>query len=180
MNTLLAAMADVEVQVAERARRAGDELLAPRRSAEAPPPRAARGRHREDARREVPEPEQDRTVVGMLGAGQRTPVFRVDAQPFSRYSWYVRLPGPPGGPWAGIVRCEATGALAAATVDRPRRHGHRDAPDVRVRAAQGHPGTAEPVPDRRPRARSPAPTRRRGDLVLALHAASDTPVVSTA
>ena len=51
--------------------------------------------------------------VGALGAGQRTPVFRVDAQPFSRYSWYVRLPGPPGGPWAGIVRCEATGALSA-------------------------------------------------------------------
>jgi hypothetical protein len=51
-------------------------------------------------------------VVGALDAGARTPVFRVDAQPFSRYSWYVRLPGPVGGPWAGIVRCEVTGALA--------------------------------------------------------------------
>src|SRR5207244_1671922 len=29
---------------------------------------------------------------------------------------YVRLPGPPGGPWAGIVRCEATGALAPGVV----------------------------------------------------------------
>ncbi len=55
-------------------------------------------------------PDQDR-VVAALGAGQRTPVFRVDAQPFSRHSWYLRLPGPAGGPWAGIVRCEATGAL---------------------------------------------------------------------
>src|SRR5262249_25050721 len=61
------------------------------------------------------EPAED-AVVARLDAGQRTPVFRVDAQPFSRYSWYTRLPGPPGGPWAGIVRCEATGALPAAAV----------------------------------------------------------------
>ena len=54
------------------------------------------------------------TVVGALAAGERTPVFRVDAQPFSRYSWYLRLPGPAGGPWAGIVRCEATGTLPVA------------------------------------------------------------------
>ena len=115
MKTLLAAMADLEVEVAERARRAGDELLL----LDGPL------KHR----RHVPhavgivkthdvkylEPEQDRTV-GLLGAGQRTPVFRVDAQPFRRYSWYVRLPGPPGGPWAGIVRCEATGALAPPAV----------------------------------------------------------------
>ncbi len=111
MQKLLAAMADLEVDVAERARRGGDELLL----LDGPL------KHR----RHVPhavgivkthdvkylEPEQDR-VVGALAPGQRTPVFRVDAQPFSRYSWYVRLPGPPGGPWAGIVRCEATGALA--------------------------------------------------------------------
>ena len=73
--------------------------------------RARRGRPREDARDEVPAPALDR-VVGALAAGERTPVFRVDAQPFSRHSWYVRLPGPAGGPWAGIIRCEATGALA--------------------------------------------------------------------
>ncbi|HEY5171760.1 MAG TPA: hypothetical protein VIK54_08550 [Acidimicrobiia bacterium] len=115
MKTLLSAMADLEVQVAERARRAGDELLL----LDGPL------KHR----RHVPhavgivkthdvkylEPAQDR-IVGALESGQRTPVFRVDAQPFSRYSWYVRLPGPPGGPWAGIVRCEATGALAPRAV----------------------------------------------------------------
>ena len=60
-------------------------------------------------------PELDH-VVSLLDTNERTPVFRVDAQPFSRYSWYVRLPGPEGGPWAGIVRCEATGALAADAV----------------------------------------------------------------
>jgi hypothetical protein len=43
-------------------------------------------------------------------------VFLVEARPFSRYSWYLRLPGPEGGPWAGIVRCEATGALAVDAV----------------------------------------------------------------
>lgn len=111
MKTLLSAMAELEVLVAERARRAGDELLL----LDGPL------KHRRHVAHAVGivkthdvkylEPEQDRTV-GELGAGQRTPVFRVDAQPFSRYSWYVRLPGPPGGPWAGIVRCEATGALS--------------------------------------------------------------------
>jgi len=60
-------------------------------------------------------PELDR-VVARLAPGERTPVFRVDAQPFSRYSWYLRLPGPAGGPWAGIARCEATGALPVAEV----------------------------------------------------------------
>jgi hypothetical protein len=50
-------------------------------------------------------------VVERLAAGERTPVFRVDAPPFSRASWYLRVPAPNDAPWAGIVRCEATGAL---------------------------------------------------------------------
>jgi len=115
MKTLLAAMAELEVHVAERARRAGDEMLL----LDGP---LKHRRHVPNAVGIVKthdvkylEPEQDR-IVGALAAGQRTPVFRVDAQPFSRYSWYVRLPGPPGGPWAGIVRCEATGALQARSV----------------------------------------------------------------
>jgi len=115
MKTLLGAMADLEVQVAERARRVGDELLL----LDGP---LKHRRHVPNAVGIVKthdvkylEPAQDR-IVGLLGPGQRTPVFRVDAQPFSRYSWYMRLPGPPGGPWAGIVRCEATGALAARVV----------------------------------------------------------------
>jgi len=115
MKTLLASMAELEVTVAERARRAGDEMLL----LDGP---LKHRRHVPNAVGIVKthdvkylEPEQDR-IVGALGSGQRTPVFRVDAQPFSRYSWYVRLPGPPGGPWAGIVRCEATGALAAPAV----------------------------------------------------------------
>jgi hypothetical protein len=57
-------------------------------------------------------------VVGCLAAGQRTPVFRLS----SLYSWYLRLPGPVGPPWAGIVRIECSGDLpvpeAVALADR--------------------------------------------------------------
>jgi hypothetical protein len=49
-------------------------------------------------------------VVGRLDAGQRTPVFLATARMWTRYSWYLRLPGGGGGhPWSGVVRCE-TGA----------------------------------------------------------------------
>jgi hypothetical protein len=54
--------------------------------------------------------EPHRAVVGALGAGERTPVFRIDSS-WTRYSWYLRLPGPPGGPWAGVVRLECSAAL---------------------------------------------------------------------
>src|SRR5262245_30205819 len=114
-------MSETEVVVAERARGRGDELVmldGPlRKRAHVPD---AVGIVKSHYVHYLP-PALDR-VVGELSPGTRTPVFRVDAQPFSRYSWYVRLPGPPGGPWAGIVRCEATGALAveavAAVADR--------------------------------------------------------------
>jgi hypothetical protein len=76
-------------------------------------------------------------LIGRLTPGARTPVFRIDAQPFSRYSWYLKLPGPAGPDWAGVVRCEATGALpvervvaladvVAATVPRFSSEPHKD------------------------------------------------------
>lgn len=46
-------------------------------------------------------------VVTGLPAGTRTPVFRLS----TLYSWYLRLPGPARGPWAGIVRIECSGDL---------------------------------------------------------------------
>jgi hypothetical protein len=108
-------MAECEIRIAEQARRNSDELIL------LDGPLRKRG-HIHDAVgivkshhvRYLP-PHLDR-VVGRLDAGERSPVFRVDAQPFSRYSWYLRLPGPRGGPWAGIVRCEASGALATEEV----------------------------------------------------------------
>lgn len=75
-------------------------------------------------------------LVARLRAGQRTPVF-LAVSSFTRYSWYLRLPGPVAHPWAGIVRCEAAGDLprsealrlagvTAATLPRFASAPHRD------------------------------------------------------
>lgn len=60
-------------------------------------------------------------VVTALRAGQRTPVFHVGTS-WHRYAWYLRLPCPPGAPWAGIVRVECSAELpvgnAVALADR--------------------------------------------------------------
>lgn len=58
-------------------------------------------------------------VVAALGPGQRTPVFRLepDGEPdplFARYTWYLRLPCPPGSPWAGVARVECSGQVPVA------------------------------------------------------------------
>lgn len=54
-------------------------------------------------------------VVSALGAGERTPVFRLGSGSpdslFQRCSWYLRLPCAPGAPWAGVVRVECSGEL---------------------------------------------------------------------
>jgi hypothetical protein len=59
-------------------------------------------------------------VAGRLDAGQRTPLFVV-GEGFTRWSWYLRLPGERTHPLAGIVRCEAAADLpvgdAAALAD---------------------------------------------------------------
>lgn len=48
--------------------------------------------------------ELTRVVTG-LTPGERTPLFLLGGQ-WHRYSWYLRLPGPAGSPWSGIVRLE--------------------------------------------------------------------------
>lgn len=55
-------------------------------------------------------PEGVSSIVGELGQSQRTPVFLATTK-WSRYSWYLRLPGEGGHDWAGIVRCEASADL---------------------------------------------------------------------
>ena len=57
------------------------------------------------------------TVVGQLRAGQRCPVFLLGTS-WHRYTWYLRLPGPPGSPWAGVVRVEASADLTRGEVIR--------------------------------------------------------------
>ncbi|MDQ4129550.1 MAG: hypothetical protein M3133_00915 [Actinomycetota bacterium] len=52
-------------------------------------------------------------VVPRLRPGQRSPLFLTQTS-WSRFSWYLRLPGGEGHPWAGIVRCEASADLPPA------------------------------------------------------------------
>jgi hypothetical protein len=47
-------------------------------------------------------PAELNRLVGRLTAGQRTPVFGLR----DRFSWYLKLPGGSGAPWAGVVRVE--------------------------------------------------------------------------
>ncbi|CAM3438543.1 hypothetical protein MYFR107205_10645 [Mycolicibacterium frederiksbergense] len=51
-------------------------------------------------------PHELNNVVAELGTNERTPVFAIGGS-WDRYSWYLRLPCLPAGPWAGIVRLEA-------------------------------------------------------------------------
>ena len=50
-------------------------------------------------------------IVGRLPGGYRTPVFRMGTS-WQRHSWYLRLPCPPGSPWAGVVRVECSAELS--------------------------------------------------------------------
>lgn len=45
-------------------------------------------------------------VLNHLGPGQRTPLFLIGASTATRFSWYLRLPGPMSQPLSGMVRCE--------------------------------------------------------------------------
>jgi hypothetical protein len=47
-------------------------------------------------------PTELNRLVGTLATGQRTPVFGLGDQ----LSWYLKLPGGSGAPWAGVVRVE--------------------------------------------------------------------------
>lgn len=49
-------------------------------------------------------------VVTALRPGQRCPVFRAGTA-WSGFMWYLRLPGPAGAPWSGIVRVECSTEL---------------------------------------------------------------------
>jgi hypothetical protein len=52
-------------------------------------------------------------LVGALRPGQRTPVFLMGTS-WERYTWYLRLPGGSGAPWAGVVRIECSADLKPA------------------------------------------------------------------
>ena len=52
-------------------------------------------------------------LVGALRPGQRTPVFLMGTS-WDRHTWYLRLPGGTGAPWAGVVRIECSADLKPA------------------------------------------------------------------
>ena len=52
-------------------------------------------------------PQSLTSVVTSLRPGQRTPVFALGTV-WGGWSWYLRLPGATGAPWAGIVRIECS------------------------------------------------------------------------
>jgi hypothetical protein len=62
-------------------------------------------------------PDSLNAVVGALEPGQRTPVFGVGTS-WDRHTWYLRLPGSAGAPWAGIVRVECAADLPGDEVIR--------------------------------------------------------------
>lgn len=59
-------------------------------------------------------PDELMPVVAALGSGERTPLFLIGGRHFTRWSCYLRLPGPLGQPLAGIVRLELPGHGCAA------------------------------------------------------------------
>ena len=62
-------------------------------------------------------PPEKGTILGLLGAGERTPLFTIGEGRYRRCSWYVRLADRNGGhSWTAIVRCEASAALGLETV----------------------------------------------------------------
>jgi hypothetical protein len=56
-------------------------------------------------------PRELHLMVGDLPARCRTPLFTIGGRG-SRHSWYVRLPGGPDAPWAGVVRCECAASFS--------------------------------------------------------------------
>ncbi len=81
-------------------------------------------------------PDTHRRHVAALAPGQRTPLFGTRSG-YTRFSWYLRLPGPAVHPWAGVVRLELPNDVplnaavriadvAAATLPRFASEPHRD------------------------------------------------------
>ncbi len=104
-------LGDLEIEVSRAARQAadGDELLVldgPLRERIG----LARALGYAKTHRTTYLDGQPATVVGALQAGQRTPLFGLGGR-WNRYSWYLRLPGPAGSPWAGVVRVECSATL---------------------------------------------------------------------
>ena len=125
--------------------------------------RPAGGRLREDPARALPARRgrsDPRAPRRRASARRSSSSVGRGLQGLSRYSWYLRLPGPRSAAAGGHRPLRARRARHRRRRGRAGRPPHRDPAAVRQRAAQGAPRPAEPLPDRRPRARPPPPPRR--------------------
>lgn len=107
---VLAAMGRLEVEVASIAGRAAELVVVDGRL-QAPGHAAGTvGYVKAHAARYLDDPQH--AVVAALRPGQRTPLFRLHQVRSITLSWYLRLPGGTGHPWAGVVRCEVADEVA--------------------------------------------------------------------
>ncbi|MEY2247457.1 hypothetical protein AB8A21_31710 [Streptomyces sp. BF23-18] len=52
-------------------------------------------------------------MIATLAPSERSPVFSMGTS-WDRHAWYLRLPCPPGAPWAGVVRVECAADIPTA------------------------------------------------------------------
>ena len=83
-------------------------------------------------------PDREQRILATLRPGQRTPLFLIGSSGFTRWSWYLRLPGPIVHPMSGVARCELAGLgsledasrradLVTSTLPRYASEPHKDA-----------------------------------------------------
>jgi hypothetical protein len=123
-QALQSSLADVEVQAALEARSQSHRLGLPDDDDLLIVDGPLRGRQHLDrtlgyikSHRTTYLPPELNALVGALLPGQRTPVFLMGTS-WDRHSWYLRLPGAPGQPWAGIVRIECSAVLSLPEVTK--------------------------------------------------------------
>jgi len=117
---VLQAMGRLEVQVASAAAANADLVVVDGRLQAPGHPPGTVGYVKAHAARYLADRQHQ--VVAALRPGQRTPLFCLQQVRSTTLSWYLRLPGGAGHPWAGIVRCEVSRdvppARAAILADR--------------------------------------------------------------
>ena len=97
----------LEVDVVTKAQETGDFVLADGLYHGAHPRTA--GMAKRHSRKYLTDRQYQ--IIGELGAGYRTPIFRL---PGDKLSWYLRLERSIFGHWSGIVRLETSAPLEAA------------------------------------------------------------------
>ncbi|WP_203908572.1 hypothetical protein [Rhizocola hellebori] len=107
-NAVQAHLTELEINISSLARTDDDLLIVdgPLRSRGTLP--RALGYVKTQQKQYLPE-----SLVGIVTAlkpGQRTPVFLIGGI-YQRITWYLKLPGGSGAPWAGIVRVECSAEL---------------------------------------------------------------------